>query len=104
MVRYCYKVDLPQAPTYTASKLEQFTGLYKNTELDTRVEMTIVDGQLIAKRVNQFDIELKPFAKNQFFSSWNFFGRVDFILDKTGNVTGFKVSGQNIVDLLFVKE
>lgn len=104
MVRYCYKIDLPKAPTYNTTELGKFTGLFKNKELDTRVEMTIVDGQLVAKRQNQYDIPLKPFAGNQFFSLVNFFGRIDYLLDETGEITGFKVSGQNLEDVVFEKE
>lgn len=104
MVRHCYKIDLPKAPAYSTNELNKFTGLFKNQELDSRIEFVVKEGNLIAKRVNQYDIFLTPFTKNQFFSSEYFFGRIDFIINKKGMITGVKVSAQNLEDLVFIKE
>lgn len=84
-------------------KLTDFTGLYKNEEFNTIFELVIQDAVLMAKHCSDEDIVLQPLTKDSFYSRKSFFGKLDFIRDIQGSVIKFKVSGQNLKDIEFVR-
>ncbi|RIV67632.1 serine hydrolase domain-containing protein [Flagellimonas aequoris] len=84
-------------------KFTDFTGLYKNEELNSIFELVIQDAVLMAKHCSDEDIVLQPLAKDSFYSRKSFFGKLDFIRNTQGKIVKFKVSGQNLKDIEFVR-
>lgn len=84
-------------------ELTDFTGIFKNDEFNTIFELKIKDEELIAKHELQESITLHPLAKDIFYSRKSYFGKLDFIRNRWGKVTGFKVSGQNLKNIGFIK-
>lgn len=101
IVRNCFRTKIDIAPSYDLEDLQDLTGLYKNQELNAIYELKVDNNRLVA--INPLHkIILKPLSENSFYSSVYFFGKVDFISD-TNKVTAFKVSGQNLKNILFKK-
>lgn len=101
IVRNCFKTKIDIVSSHNLDDLQNYTGLYKNKELNAIYELKVDKTSLVA--VNSLHkIILKPLSKNSFYSPVYFFSKVDFI--KVNNkVTGFKVSGQNLKNILFEK-
>jgi len=94
----CKKVILKQTnPEEINSK--QFIGVYRNIEFKITFELVVIKNQLILKRDIGDDIILAPFANNSFVSSK--IGKLDFVFDENGQVTAFKLSGQNYRNIVF---
>ncbi len=98
----CKKVVL-QLPKSKDINLTNFIGTFKNIEYNTTYELVIEDNKLIAKHSLNYDITLYPLSKNSFYSKEAFFGKIDFIFNTNGTIKGFKVSGQNLKDIIFKK-
>jgi len=98
----CEKISyrLPYKPTF---KLDQMKGVYWNDALKTSYKLNISDGKLVATHALNNDIILQPLARDEFYSDKSFFGRIKFIRDKQQRVTGFKLSGQNLKAISFIK-
>ncbi|WP_375562946.1 serine hydrolase domain-containing protein [Bernardetia sp. OM2101] len=93
----CKKITIPAFDTKEI-QLENFTGRFKNEEYAIDFELVIEDNQLVVKRA--FDsIELKPFVINSFYSPQ--LGKLDFVYDEKGEITAFKISGQNLKNIVF---
>jgi len=50
-----------------------------------------------------YHITLNPLTENSFYSKEPSFGELDFTLNAAETITGFKLSGQNLKDLVFKK-
>lgn len=98
----CEKISyqLPYKPTF---KLDQMKGVYWNDALKTSYKLNITDGKLVATHALNNDIVLQPLTRDEFYSDKSFFGRIKFIRDKQQRVTGFKLSGQNLKAISFIK-
>lgn len=84
--------------------LKEFIGIYKNTEYNTTYELLQVDDMLTAVHGTiNYPITLYPIAKNSFYSKQSFFGKIDFIIDSKNSISGFKLSGQNLKNIVFKK-
>lgn len=83
--------------------LADYTGLYKNEELNTVYELVVENDVLTATHSFNENMVLRPLDKDRFYSTKNFFGQLDFIRNPLGEVTRFKVAGQNIRNLEFTK-
>ena len=84
--------------------LKEFIGIYKNTEYNTTYELLKVDDKLTAVHGTiNYPITLYPIAKNSFYSKQSFFGKIDFIIDSKNSISGFKLSGQNLKNIVFKK-
>ncbi len=98
----CKKVVL-QLPKSKDINLTDFIGAFKNSEYNTSYELVIEDNKLIAKHSLNYDITLYPIAKNSFYSKEPFFGRIDFVFNNNRTIKEFKVSGQNLKNIIFKK-
>lgn len=94
-------IELPKSKDVN---INDFIGVYKNTEHNTTYELVVRDNKLFAiHNTINYDIPLKPLAKNSFYSKEPFFGKIDFTFKKTGMIKGFKLSGQNLKNVIFRK-
>ncbi len=83
--------------------MNQFTGTYKNKEHDVFYEIEVIDNNLAAKHPIHGTTTLDTFSQTSFYGKNSSFGKIDFFFDSAGKVQGFKLSGQNINNLLFLK-
>jgi CubicO group peptidase (beta-lactamase class C family) len=81
--------------------LAAFAGRYWSPELETSYTILEKDGQLVARHRRHGDIPLSPREPDQFDGGQWFFGRVLFLRDSGGAVTGFRVTGGRVRNLLF---
>lgn len=103
MTRYGKRVHI-EKPKSENLNLIDFTGTYKNTEQNTSYELVIKGNKLTAIHNSiDSDIQLNPIAKNSFYSKEPFFGKIDFIFNSEKNIIGFKLSGQNLNNVVFKK-
>lgn len=91
------------SPNAKDTDLSIFTGIYKNEEHTIFYELQIEDGNLIAKYNGDYDILLNPLSTSSFYSSAPFFGKIDFVYGASNQISGFRVSGQNLRDVVFKK-
>lgn len=103
IVRYCKRIHLIKEVDNKLSDLEKYTGFYKNEELNIIYEIKVLANNLVAILNTTYKITLNPLSENSFYSSEAFFGKVNFIYDTNNLIQGFKVSGQNINEILFEK-
>lgn len=95
------KINLPKTEDLN---LKEFIGTYRNTEYNTTYELVLVDDTLTAIHGTiNYPIVLYPIAKNSFYSNQSFFGKIDFILNSENSIIGFKLSGQNLKNIIFKK-
>ncbi|MDQ0064868.1 serine hydrolase domain-containing protein [Chryseobacterium lathyri] len=99
--------------TYTAKKimlcppqadkviLNKIVGFYRNEEFDTTYQLFIENNTLKAKHPMNGDIQLYPLSGISFYSTTEYFGQLDFKLDKNNKITGFVLSGSNINNIKF---
>ncbi len=103
MTRYGKRVDIDILKSKDIN-LNDFTGTFKNTEHNTSYELVIKNNKLIAMHDNiNYEIPLNPIAKNSFYSKEPFFGKIDFIFNSDKHIIGFKLSGQKIKNIIFLK-
>ena len=82
--------------------LEKFTGTYYSYELDTSYELILEGSHLVAQHWRNEDVILSPVGSDSFEGEKGFLlPKVDFILSKSEIVTGFRVSGTRVQNLLF---
>lgn len=98
----CRKVNLKTIKPETV-KLSDYVGVYKNKEFTSLFELVIQNGKLVAKHSRNEDITIHPLSKNSFYSKRSFFGKLDFVRNKQGEVIRFKLSGQNLKNIEFIK-
>ncbi|MEO1384915.1 MAG: hypothetical protein AAFV78_16960, partial [Bacteroidota bacterium] len=89
-------------PNLSAKDLEKYTGIFRNEEFETYYELRVMENDLVAKHRINGEIPLNPLAKDSFYASYPL-GELEFLLDESGNVVGFQLSGQNYYDVKFVK-
>lgn len=100
---YHYESATPELKSYASDELSEFIGFYHNKALNTTYEIVSDNGQLIARHPINYDIPLQGLENDSFFSLQGFFGKLDFQKAESGEVSSFKLSGQNLVGLEFVK-
>ncbi|MFK7935989.1 MAG: serine hydrolase domain-containing protein [Saprospiraceae bacterium] len=93
----------PILKKYATVALQKFTGFYHSESLNTTYEILVENDQLIARHPINYDIPLIGLKDDSFYSQYNFFGKIDFVKNIENEVTGFKLSGQNMVGLNFQK-
>ena len=87
-----------------AQQLEEFAGDYYSDELGTVYTLAVVSGKLVAQHRRHDDIQLNPTKKDMFLGEEWFFRQVRFTRDKENRVTGFRLSGGRVRNLLFDKK
>ncbi|WP_340201557.1 serine hydrolase domain-containing protein [Ascidiimonas sp. W6] len=90
-------------PIYADIDLNELTGIYRNSEVETSYEFIIKDNMIIATHNFNNDIELKPIDKDSFITDVPYMGRVEFTRNSKGDIDGCKISGQNSYDVFFYK-
>ena len=88
----------------SAYQLEEFVGDYHSDELRTNYTLVILDGKLVAQHQRHSDIQLNPTKKDMFLGGQWFFRQVRFTRDSGNQVTGFRLSGGRVRNLLFEKK
>lgn len=88
----------------SAYQLEEYAGDYHSDELGTNYTMVILDGKLTAQHQRHSDIQLNPTKKDMFLGEQWFFRQVRFTRDSGNQVTGFRLSGGRVRNLLFEKK
>lgn len=87
-----------------AYQLEEFVGDYHSDELRTNYTLVILDGKLVAQHQRHSDIQLNPTKKDMFHGGQWFFRQVRFTRDSGNQITGFRLSGGRVRNLLFEKK
>lgn len=91
------------APTSTAETLADYVGRYHSPELDTRYDIVLDEGRLIARHWKNDDITLAPSLRDEFSGSAWVLRNVEFVRGPDGKVTGFLVTSGRVRNLLFEK-
>ena len=99
---YTYKKVNLNPPDLEKKDLEKYVGIFKNKEFNTYYEILITENKLIAKHLTNGEIILNPLSKNSFSAEYPL-GELVFILDSSGSVKSFILSGQNFNTIKFLK-
>ncbi len=83
--------------------LNKFIGTYRNKEHNAIYEIELVDNTLVAKHPINGSVVLDIYSETSMFAKNSSFGKIDFIFNASGEVQGFKLSRQNLRNLLFIK-
>ncbi len=87
--------------TPSADNLNDYVGGYYSTELNTRYDFTMVDGQLFASHIRVNPIPLAPYHPDEFSTQSQTFQKVEFIRNAAGTVIGCKISAAVANDIWF---
>ncbi|WP_103070145.1 serine hydrolase domain-containing protein [Aquimarina sediminis] len=101
---YPCKKTVIQLPKSKDLELEKFIGTYKNIEHNITYDLVVKENKLMAIHNSiDYNITLQPLAKNSFYSNEPFFGKIDFIFNANKKIIGYKLSGQNLNNIVFKK-
>ncbi len=87
----------------TPKQLAEFEGHYYSEELDTTYTIGVRADQLVAQHIRHDDI-LLTYADGHFLGDSWFFPEIHFIQDDTGDITGFRLTGNRVRNLYFEKK
>jgi CubicO group peptidase (beta-lactamase class C family) len=87
----------------TNANLKDFEGRFYNKELDTTYNAQFVNGKLLLSHIRHRDIELTDVGKDKFSGRIEFPVEIEFLRDKNGVVTGFKVSNFGAKNVKFAR-
>ena len=90
-------------PSDAGPPLEQYVGTYYSPEIETVYELRLADDALAAYHLRHGDIELERAEADIFRGGMWFFRRVAFSRDAQGAVDGFRLTGNRVRNLRFVK-
>jgi CubicO group peptidase (beta-lactamase class C family) len=82
--------------------LQDFTGAYRSSELDTTWRLRVEDGGLVARHFRLGDRPFLPVEPDRFQAPG--FGEIRFLRDARGRVTAFTATSARIRDLRFLRE
>lgn len=82
-------------------ELADFEGAYYSAELSAAYDLVVEEGRLCARHPAAGSTVLSPYQSDVFNSSNNYFQNVAFVRDEDGRVTGFRMSGALMVDVVF---
>ncbi|MDF2932754.1 MAG: class beta-lactamase-related serine hydrolase [Chryseobacterium sp.] len=100
---YTAKRTILNPPKADKMVLNKLVGFYRNEEFNTIYQLLIENNKLIARHPLNGDIELFPLKPVSFYSTTEYFGQLDFKYDKNNEITGFRLSGANIINIEFRK-
>ncbi len=89
--------------TPTAAQLADYVGRYHSPELDTRYDIVLLEGRLIARHWKHDDITLSPSLRDEFTGSAWWLRNVEFVRGTDGQVTGLRVTNGRVRNLRFEK-
>ena len=84
-------------------RLVEFEGDYYTEELDTTYTIRVCGDGLVAQHRRHDDIVL-TYADSHFLGDSWFFPEIHFLRDDTGNITGFRLTGNRVRNLHFEKK
>ena len=99
-------VSRPEPWAPSAPELLEYVGDYTSDELATTYTVAVRDSALVATHIRYGPIALTPFprARDTFISNTHFFLRmVRFERNDQDKITGYRVSGGNVRNILFTK-
>ncbi len=91
-----------ETESLSPEQLSEFEGEYYTEELDTTYTIGVRGDQLVAQHRRHDDISLTC-ADGHFVGDAWFFSEVHFTRDNTGQVTGFRLTGNRVKNLRFKK-
>ena len=91
-----------ETPPLSPEQLSEFKGDYYTEELDTTYTIGVRGDRLVAQHRRHDDISLTC-ADGHFVGDAWFFPEVHFTRDNTGEITGFKLTGNRVKNLRFKK-
>ena len=91
----------PQTITVPAAALQPLTGRYWSDEAEVAFVAALEEDQLVLKRRPDATIVLRPIGKDTFQGS---VGRVTFLRNASGAVTGLSIRQDRVWDLRFVRQ
>jgi hypothetical protein len=83
--------------------LSAFEGRYYSEELLTMYEFILSEGKLVARHQRHPDITLTPTGQDKFSGDAWFFSQAEMVRDRSGAITGCKVSSGRVRNLAFIK-
>ena len=89
--------------TPDAKELSAYVGRYYSSELETLYTLVVKDGVLVARHRRLGDIPLKPLDHDVFDGGTFFLHWVRFERDSAKSLTGMRVTGTGVFNLLFQK-
>lgn len=108
MIVYVGKADpiahqIIKPQTYSETQLNEFKGTYYCPQLNTGYTFDVKDGKLVANHLRLGEITFSPVTKDKFKGDfWNL-SKINFQRDSKQQITGFKVSTDNVRNLNFTK-
>jgi hypothetical protein len=87
-----------------AQQLEEFAGKFMCVELSTSYTFFVQEGKLVAQHQRHSDIALNPTKKDMFLGNTWFFRQVRFTRNTENRISGFRLSGGRVRNLLFEKK
>jgi CubicO group peptidase (beta-lactamase class C family) len=87
----------------TSVKLSDYTGVFYSPELETRYTIVLEGDKLKATHIRNEPCEMHPVADRIFNADAWYMGRIEFIKDSQGAVTGMKVSSGRVKNVKFDK-
>ena len=87
----------------TPEQLAEFEGDYYTEELDTTYTIGAHGNQIVAQHIRHDDI-LLTYTDGRFLGDTWFFPEIHFTQDSTGRVTGFRLTGDRVMNLHFEKK
>jgi CubicO group peptidase (beta-lactamase class C family) len=84
-------------------RLEDYTGVFWNEELNTTYRIAIKGDKLVVTHALNEAITLNPLEKDAFYANAGFFGRATFVRNSKQKVISFQLSGQNLNKITFIK-
>ncbi|AVR44414.1 hypothetical protein C7S20_03595 [Christiangramia fulva] len=87
----------------TMDKLQDYTGKYYSSELESFIKLDINNGILMTKDRRGGDLQLKPIEQDVFAGEYPLL-KIHFKRDINGKITGFKVSAGRTRNLWFEKQ
>lgn len=93
----------PQPEPLTPEQLAEFEGEYYTEELDTTYTVRVCGDGIVAQHIRHDDI-LLTYTDGHFLGDSWFFPEIHFTRDDTGNVIGFRLTGNRVRNLHFEKK
>lgn len=91
---------LAAAPVLDAAALHAYVGRFASEELDTWTNVSVVDGALWIRARYEAWAPMTLIAPEVFSARG---GRLDFVRDRKGQVTGYRLSGGRMANIQFVR-
>jgi CubicO group peptidase (beta-lactamase class C family) len=84
--------------------LKRYEGIYACDDLDARYQIAVGDGRLVLGSMRTNDVVLTPENRRTFVGNAPGLQLVSFLVDKSGEVSGFRVDSDTLRHLVFKKQ